>query len=194
MLPAFFLLAQITLVIQRFFFDLYKFQDFKNFCKEKQAFGILIGITLKLQITLGSIDILTICILQSVNMICLSIICILLFLLSVCFLGLHPWHMEVPRFGVESELQLLTYAIATAIPDLSCACDLPHSLWQCQIPNPLSKARDQTHILLNTRQICFSCTMMGTPVLLFLSSMFYAIQCIDLSPPQLNLFLNIVFL
>jgi len=25
------------------------------------------------------------------------------------FLGLHPWHMEVPRLGVELELQLLAY-------------------------------------------------------------------------------------
>uniref|UniRef100_A0A8D1TM48 Ras protein specific guanine nucleotide releasing factor 1 n=1 Tax=Sus scrofa TaxID=9823 RepID=A0A8D1TM48_PIG len=29
-----------------------------------------------------------------------------------CFLGSHPQHMEVPRLGVESELQLLTYATA----------------------------------------------------------------------------------
>ena len=36
-----------------------------------------------------------------------------------CFLGLHPWHMEVPRLGVESELQLPAYAAATAMPDLS---------------------------------------------------------------------------
>ena len=28
--------------------------------------------------------------------------------------GLHPQHMEVPRLGVESELQLLAYATATA--------------------------------------------------------------------------------
>ena len=33
------------------------------------------------------------------------------------FLGLHPWHMEVPRLGVESELLLPAYAIATAVPD-----------------------------------------------------------------------------
>ena len=35
------------------------------------------------------------------------------------FLGLHPWHMEVPRLGVESELHLPAYATATATPDLS---------------------------------------------------------------------------
>ena len=39
------------------------------------------------------------------------------------FLGLYPQHMEVPRLGVESELQLPAYATATAIPDLSYICD-----------------------------------------------------------------------
>ena len=34
------------------------------------------------------------------------------------FLGLHPWHMEVPGLGVESELQLLAYTTATAMRDL----------------------------------------------------------------------------
>ena len=36
------------------------------------------------------------------------------------FLGLHLWHMEVPRLGVKSELQLPAYTTATATPDLSC--------------------------------------------------------------------------
>ena len=44
-----------------------------------------------------------------------------------CFLGPHLWHMEVPRLGVESELQLLAYATAIAMPDLSRICDLHHS-------------------------------------------------------------------
>ena len=35
------------------------------------------------------------------------------------FLGLHLWHMEVPRLGVQSELQLPAYATATATRDLS---------------------------------------------------------------------------
>ena len=50
--------------------------------------------------------------------------------------------MEVPRLGVKSELQLLAYGTATAMLDLSCICDLHHNLWQPQILNPLSKARD----------------------------------------------------
>ena len=54
--------------------------------------------------------------------------------LCVCvFLGPHPLHMEVPRLGVESELQLPTYTTAIAMPDLSRICDLHHSSWQRQI-------------------------------------------------------------
>ena len=52
------------------------------------------------------------------------------------FLGPHPRHMEVPRLGVESELQLPAYAIATATPDLSRTCKLHHSSWQRRILNP----------------------------------------------------------
>ena len=39
-------------------------------------------------------------------------------------LGLHPWHMEGSRLGVQSELYLLAYTTATAMPDLSRICDL----------------------------------------------------------------------
>ena len=56
--------------------------------------------------------------------------------------GPHLWHMEVPRLGVELELQLPAYAIATAAGDLSHVCDLHHSSWQCRILTPLHKARD----------------------------------------------------
>ena len=48
-----------------------------------------------------------------------------------------PRHVEVARLGAESELQLPTYATATAIPNSSHICDLHHSLQQCQILNPL---------------------------------------------------------
>ena len=40
------------------------------------------------------------------------------------FLGPHPWHLEIPRRGVEAELQLLVYTTATAMPDPSRICDL----------------------------------------------------------------------
>jgi len=58
--------------------------------------------------------------------------------------------VQVPRLGVKLELQLLDYTTATATQDPSPACDLYYSSWQCQIPDPLSKARDQTHILMDT--------------------------------------------
>ena len=61
------------------------------------------------------------------------------------FLGLYPWHMEVPRLGLESELQLLACATAKAMPDPSHVCDLHHSSQQHRILNPLSEARDRTH-------------------------------------------------
>ena len=61
--------------------------------------------------------------------------------------------MEVPRLGVELELQLTAYTIAIATPDLSCVCDLHHSSWQRWILNSLSKARDQTGILMDPSQV-----------------------------------------
>ena len=62
---------------------------------------------------------------------------------------MHMWHMEVPRLGVESELQLQGYTIATGMPDLSHICNLHGSLWQHRILNPLSEARDQTLMLMD---------------------------------------------
>ena len=70
--------------------------------------------------------------------------------------------MEVPRLGVELELQLLTYATATAMWDLSHVCDLHHSSWQHRILYPLSKARDRTLILMDTSWICHHWATTGT--------------------------------
>ena len=53
------------------------------------------------------------------------------------FVGPHLQHLEVN-------------ATATATPGLSCTCDLHHSSWPHQILNPLSKARDGTHFLMDT--------------------------------------------
>ena len=71
------------------------------------------------------------------------------------FLGLHLRHMEVPRLGVESELQLLAYTTATVMPDPSRICNLHHSSWQCWILNSMSEIRDQTCILMDSSQILF---------------------------------------
>ena len=65
-----------------------------------------------------------------------------IFFFFFSFVWPHLRHMEVPGLGVESELQIrASCATATATPDLC------RSLWQCQILNPQSKARDRTCIL-----------------------------------------------
>ena len=68
-------------------------------------------------------------------------------------LGPHPQHTEVPRLGVKSELQLPAYTTTTATWDPSHICHLYHSSWRCRILNPLSKARNQTCILMDTSQV-----------------------------------------
>ena len=78
----------------------------------------------------------------------------LLLVVVFVFLGQYPQLMEIPRLGVESELQLSVYTTAAAVLDPSCIFDLHHSSWQCQILNPLSETRDGTHILMDTSWIC----------------------------------------
>ena len=89
---------------------------------------------------------------------------IFLFFLSFffffCRLGPHQWPIEAPRLGVELELQLPAYTMATARRNQSCICYLcylQHSSMQCQICYPLSEARDQIHVLMTTSYICFCC-------------------------------------
>ena len=94
-----------------------------------------------------------------VGMCFLFLFCFVLF----CSLGPHPWHVEVPRLGVQSELQLLSFATATATSETSCICHLYHSLRQCWILKPLSRAGDRTRNLMVPSWICFRCTTMGTP-------------------------------
>ena len=53
-------------------------------------------------------------------------------------LGLHPRHMEIPRVGVQSELDLP----ATATPDPRHVCNLHHSSQQGWILIPLGGAKD----------------------------------------------------
>ena len=64
------------------------------------------------------------------------------FFFVVFFLWLQLRHMEVPRVGVEFQLQLQAYTTGTSTPDLSGVCNLHCSSWQCWILSPLSKARD----------------------------------------------------
>ena len=77
---------------------------------------------------------------------------------SSSFFFFFPFRATPAAYGssqtrVESELQLPAYTTTTVTPAPSCLCDLHHSSWQRQILNPLSKARDQNHILMNTSQV-----------------------------------------
>ena len=58
---------------------------------------------------------------------------------------------------------VLAYTTATEMQDLSRVCDLHHSSWQHQILNPLSEARDQIRILMDTSLVRYHWAMMGTP-------------------------------
>ena len=74
-----------------------------------------------------------------------------MFVCLLAFLELHLRYMDVPRLGVEMELQLPAYTTAPAMQDLSQICDLHHSSWQYQIPDSLSEARAQTRLFMDTR-------------------------------------------
>ena len=95
------------------------------------------------------------CLCFTIRPYCLSILNVIVclsisfFHLFICFLGLRPQHVEVPRLGVKSELQLPAYTTATATWDRSHVCDLYHSQQQCQILNQLRKDRDRIRILMN---------------------------------------------
>ena len=91
-----------------------------------------------------------------------SSVCVCVCVCVCVFLGLNSWHMEVPRPGVQLELQLLAYAPATAMPDPSHVCDLHPSSWQHQILGPLSEARDQTHILMDANWVHYLWATTGT--------------------------------
>ena len=55
-----------------------------------------------------------------------------LFFFFFCFLGPHPWHMEVHSYS---------------------HWPTPQAQQHC-ILNPLSKARDRTHVLMDATRIC----------------------------------------
>ena len=82
---------------------------------------------------------------------------IIFFFLSFCLFRAAP----VAYGG--SQARSLIGATDTATRDPSCVFDLHHSSQQCQILNPLSKARDPTRNLMVPSQIRFHSTTMGTP-------------------------------
>ena len=73
--------------------------------------------------------------------------------------GIGIWSDEYLFF--QWELQLPAYATATATGDPSRICNPHHSSWHHQIPNPLSKSRDQTHILMDASRDPYCWATMG---------------------------------
>ena len=76
-------------------------------------------------------------------------------------------HVEIPRLGIQLDLNLLGYSTAIAMPDPSCVCSLHLSSQQYQILNSLSGARDQTLILMDTSQVITSESLQELPKLFF---------------------------
>ena len=102
-----------------------------------------------------------------------SRILLLLFIYLFALLGPHPKHMEVPRLGVKSELQLPAYITATAMRDSSHVCNLHPSSQPRWIPNPLIEARDCACILVDTSQIRFCYATTGTSQIQFFKCDYY---------------------
>ena len=86
-------------------------------------------------------------------------------------LGLHQWHIEVARLGVELDLQLPVYATATATArDPSLICDLHQSSQQRLILNRLKQGRDRTCILMHTNLILNLLSHDGNSKLIFITA------------------------
>ena len=75
---------------------------------------------------------------------CFFVFCFLVFFGSFVILGLYLRHMEIPKLGIELELQLPAYTTGTAARDLSQFCNLHHSSQQCRILSLLIKDRNWT--------------------------------------------------
>ena len=72
------------------------------------------------------------------------------------------WPMEVPRLGVESELQMPATATATQV-DQSWVFDLYRNSQQRQVLNSLSEAREPTCIIMDTSWVHNRWATVGTP-------------------------------
>ena len=84
-----------------------------------------------------------------------------IYLFVIIFLRLYPWHMEVPKLGVESEIQLWAYTTAQ----------------QYWILNTLSRARDQPVSSWIPVRFLPPWATMGTPLCWLLNEVVYLCCC-----------------
>ena len=87
-----------------------------------------------------------------------------------------PGAYEVPRLV---KLQQPAYTTATAMRDPIHICSLHHSSQQCQILNPLSKARDRAHILVDTSRLCYHWATTGTLYMWYLKVEKHFYSCLS---------------
>ena len=91
------------------------------------------------------------------------------------YIHIHNLRLHLGHWNVLDRGQIVaaaaTYATAMATLDLSCICDLCHSLWQCWILKPLSEARDWTCILTDNIGSLTNWATMGTPTLIQFNEM-----------------------
>ena len=109
-----------------------------------------------------------------------------LFSLSFVFLDPHWLHIEVPRLGVKSELSPMAYTTATAMSDPSLVYHLHHSSQQRPTLNPLSKARDQTRVLLDTSQVHEPLSHYGNSSFITFSTNISSVASMHKSPLRLS--------
>ena len=81
--------------------------------------------------------------------------------------------MEVPGLGGQigtaaTSLHYIHSNNARSEPHLH-ICNLHFSLWQRQVLNPPSRARDRTHILMDASQVLNLLSTMGTPMSNYIS-------------------------
>ena len=88
--------------------------------------------------------------------------------LVLCFLGPHPWHMGVLRLGSNRSCNCQLIPQAQQCRVLATSANLHCSSEQHQILNPLSKARDWTHILMDTSWVHNPVSHNGIPSSSFL--------------------------
>ena len=75
--------------------------------------------------------------------------------------GLHLWHLEIPRLGLNQSSSCLPKPQPEQ-RDLSCICDPYSSSWQFGVLNPRIEATDWTHVLLDTSWVHYHWATRGT--------------------------------